>query len=129
MNLENILLLLAIIVLIRYFLIWIYKYITLKAVNEGFDDMSELNKSLSMLQQMSSTPNSVDANESFRKLVTYLEKNPTDAEKFLGYIQNKFFVKPCPLRDPSTWKNTLTNDTDFRIFKISNEDEKKLTRM
>ncbi len=129
MNLENILLLLAIIVLIRYFLIWIYKYITLKAVNEGFDDMSELNKSLSMLQQMSSTPNSVDANESFRKLVTYLEKNPTDAEKFLGYIQNKFFVKPCPLRDPSTWQNTLTNDIDFRIFKISNEDEKKLTRM
>jgi hypothetical protein len=129
MNLENILLLLAIIVLIRYFLIWTYKYITLKAVNEGFDDMSELNKSLSMLQQMSSTPNSVDANESFRKLVTYLEKNPTDAEKFLGYIQNKFFVKPCPLRDPSTWKNTLTNDIDFRIFKISNEDEKKLTRM
>lgn len=127
-NLENIILLLAAIVIIRYLLIWSYKYITITAHNEGFNDMSELTKSMAMLQQMS-TPNTVDANESFRKLVTYLEKNPTDAEKFLSYIQNKFFVKPCPLRDPSGWSNTLTNGVDFRIFKVSNEDEKILTRI
>jgi hypothetical protein len=129
MNFENILLLLSAIVLIRYFLIWSYKYIQIKGQREGYIDMPEMSKSFSMLQQLSSTPNTVDANESFRKLVTYLEKNPTDAEKFLGYIQNKFFIKPCPLRDPSTWDNTLTNGVDFRVFKISNEDEKKFTRI
>jgi hypothetical protein len=132
MNFENILLLLAVIVLIRYFIIWSYHYIQRishrDGQREGYMDMTELNKSLSMLQ-MASTPNTVDANESFRKLVTYLEKNPTDAEKFLTYIQDKFFIKPCPLRDPSTWRDTLTNGADFRVFKISNEDEKKFTRI
>lgn len=127
-NLENIILLLAAIVIIRYLLIWSYNYVTYTAHIEGFNDITELTKSMDMLQQMS-TPNTVDANESFRKLVTYLEKNPTDAEKFLSYIQNKFFIKPCPLRDPSEWSNTLTNGVDFRIFKVSNEDEKKLTRI
>lgn len=128
MKWKNILLLLLIIVIIRYFLIWLYKNIQYKSQCQGFIDMSELTNPLSMLQQMS-TPNTVDANESFRKLVTYLEKNPTDAENFLTYIQTKFFIKPCPLRDPSQWSNSLTNGVDFRVFKVSNEDEKKFTRI
>lgn len=127
-NLENIILLLAAIVLIIYFIRWSYNYMASRVNHQGFIDMSDLNKSLSMLQMGSST-NSVDANESFRKLVTYLEKNPTDAEKFLTYIQTKFFMKPCPLRDPSQWGNTLTGETDFRMFTVSNEDEKKFTRI
>ena len=120
MNCKVIFILLLIATLLRYFILWGYSILLRQKKKELYIDIASL---------LVPVPSSVEANESFRKTMTYIEKNPTDSTKFLDYIQNKFFLTKCPFKDPSTWGNNLTAGTDFRVFTVSNEDEKKYTSL
>lgn len=114
MNIKRIFIFLLIIILIRYVLLWSYSYLYIKK-DEGFidNDISQL---------LDPMPSSVEANESFRKVIRYLEKNPTDSAKFLTYIQTHFFKGACPFIDPSNWINLM--EPDMRVFRVTSSDEK-----
>jgi hypothetical protein len=116
MNWKHLAILLVIIVVIRYILKWAY-YKLIGNVHESYIDLPLL---------LPKIPTGAEANDHFRKVIMYLEKNPTDAEKFLTFMQNNFFVEPCPLKDPGTWGRQLSADsTGKNIFKTSEEEEKK----
>lgn len=93
----------------------------------SIDNNNVMEQYIDINSLLNPTPSAIEANESFRRLVTFLERNPTDAEKFLTYIQQQFFNTPCLLKDPSKWGKSLTGSTDFRMFTVSAEEEKKAT--
>jgi hypothetical protein len=115
MNIKRLFILLIIVIVIRYILQWGYiQLLTMNAPRvEKFTDISQL---------LDPMPSSVEANESFRKVIRYLEKNPTDSGKFLTYIQSRFFKTACPFIDPSNWNNLI--EGDMRVFKVDSSDEK-----
>ncbi len=114
MNIKRLLILLLIVIVIRYILQWGYIWLlSLSVREEQFTDISQL---------LDPMPSSVEANESFRKVIRYLDKNPTDSGKFLTYIQSHFFKTACPFIDPSNWNNLI--EGDMRVFKVDSSDEK-----
>ncbi len=120
MHWKVIVLFIIIAVIIRYIMRYVFNIPSRHSylLKEQYIDMKNI---------LNPTPSAIEANESFRRLVTFLERNPTDAEKFLTYIQQQFFETPCPLKDPSKWGKSLTGSTDFRMFAVSAEEEKKAT--
>ena len=39
--------------------------------------------------------NAVEANEGFRKVLSYLSKNPKDSSEFLNFVKTSFFTGPA----------------------------------
>lgn len=76
-----------------------------RQTNEGFEDIKVDPKLMKMAQEITKPKNDAgEANESFRKVLVFIENNPEGATDWLDFIRNNLFAADAKFKSNLSFK-------------------------